>query len=252
MPPDDCEVVKDSITEADDRGKLQRNAQLVAQVGQRPCRERVDEQPGDEHLVLEVSVQPGFDGSQHRIERREDHHGGVARVARRDLHRRIEPEHDADRAEDEDRRHQPERFPRCRRRQPHLWGRICPPGARAFSRLMYWIGAEMRSSRLLSARNAASFGSRLARSSLVTICPKMIVHPRSVCAVSTSRRSSWNEVTEILKAELKPVRSWINIGSSSLPTACWPSLAGPNPGRLMTVRLFASIAGSSTSPRSLR
>src|SRR6266568_6405618 len=252
MPPDDCQVVKDSHTEGDDRGEIQLDAELVAQVGQRTRRERVDEQPGDEDFVLEVSVQPGFDRSQHGVERGEDHDGGVARVACRDLQRRIEPQHDTDRAEDEDRRHQPERLARSPRRKPHLWARICTAGARAFSRLMYWIGAETRSIRLLSARSAASFGSRLARSSLATICPKMIVHPRSVWAVRTSRVSSRNDVTEILKAELKPVRSWISIGRRSLSTARRPSLAGPNSGRLMTIRLFASTAGSRTSPRSLR
>src|SRR5438132_2138929 len=40
--------------------------------------------------------------------------------------------------------------------------------------------------------------------------------------------------------------------SRSLPSACWPLLADPKSGRLMTVRLPASAAGSSTSPRSFK
>src|SRR4030081_774922 len=42
------------------------------------------------------------------------------------------------------------------------------------------------------------------------------------------------------------------MGSRSLPRACWPLLADPKSGRLMTVRLPASAAGSSTSPRSFK
>src|ERR1700730_1018748 len=219
VPPNDRQVVEDADTEGDDGGEVELDAELVAQVGERPGGKGVDDQPGDEHLVLEVSVQPGFDRTQHRVQRGEDHDRGVARVARRDLHRGIEAQDDAENAENDHGRNQPESFARAGGRQPHFRPRICTAGAPGFSRLMYWICAEVKSIRLLSDRKAANFGSRLARSSLVTIWPKMMVHPWSVCAVSTWRRSSWNDISEILNAGAKPAFSWSSIGSRSRSTA---------------------------------
>src|SRR5207253_2409665 len=164
MAPDDGEVIEDPDAEGDDRGEVELHPQLVAEIGEPTRHDRVHQQAGDEDLVLEIAVEPGFDRAQYRIKRGEDHHRGVARIARRDLDRRVEPEDDAEDAEDEDGPHQPERFARAAGGQPHLRPRICTAGAPGFSRLMYWIGAEVRSIRPLSARKAASFPSRLARS----------------------------------------------------------------------------------------
>src|SRR5438876_10591768 len=140
VPANHSQVVEDSHPEGDDRREIQLHPQLVAEIGEPTRHDRVDQQAGDEDLVLEIAVEPGFDRAQYRIKRGEDHHRGVARIARRDLDRRVEPEDDAEDAEDEDGPHQPERFARAAGGQPHLRPRICPAGPPGFTRLMYWRG----------------------------------------------------------------------------------------------------------------
>src|SRR6202035_1199417 len=78
MPPNHGQVVEDADTEGDDRGEVELDSELVAQVGQRPGSQGVDEQPRDEDLVFEVPVQPGLDGTKNGIECRQDHHRGIA------------------------------------------------------------------------------------------------------------------------------------------------------------------------------
>src|SRR4029077_5076010 len=139
VPPDDGEVVEDADAEGDDGGEVELHAKLVAQVGERAGGQRVHQQPGDEHLVFEVAIEPGLDRTEDGVERGEDHHRGVARITRRDLHRGIQAEDDPEDAADDQRRNQPESLARAADRESHFRPRICTAGAPGFSRLMYWI-----------------------------------------------------------------------------------------------------------------
>src|SRR5439155_24459115 len=85
MPPNDGDVVEDAHAEVHDGRQVEIHTKPVAQIGQRAGGQLVQEQPGQEDLVLEVAVEPGLYRTKDRVERGEDGDRGVASVPRGNL-----------------------------------------------------------------------------------------------------------------------------------------------------------------------
>src|SRR3990170_4019751 len=86
--PDNGQVVEQAHAERDDSGQVELDAQPVGQIRQESRQQSIEEEAGQEHLVIESTLCLGSYCAHHRVQPRQNGHGDISRVRRR--HRQTE------------------------------------------------------------------------------------------------------------------------------------------------------------------